>query len=371
MIVPLQKDADIGPSSNIPPEIQLTLDTAVQQQWNITQSLIMEFATEKRQEFKSWREQARRQASMIARVAESTSRSSDSTSTPALTIATTIPKTTAQNIELFQKSPVTQYSHPGESPLAAASLTRSHSERPSSSPPLSKTTPPLIPLSSSLKSPGSSNFSKPVKRVMFQDPPDEEVHSDIDEAHVDDLNVSASLSAEPTISVDGKSIIEVKLTLDVLFDFDESIPGIPLESDVTEPSISHSSSSAQPVRSPSCTLPLSRFRRRSVEKYELPGGDEDPVDPPNIPSKLNGFQTEDAVGDNLSTSSSKPIAITPPPRSFLAKGLGIDEDEDEGGMKGHIERISLKNTRRGSISGFADQGMLWDIPGDYYRSVPS
>jgi hypothetical protein len=148
---------------------------------------------------------------------------------------------------------------------------------------------------------------------------------------------------------------------------------MPSESDVTAPrSPSQSSSSTQSVRSPSFAPPLSPFRRRSVEKYKLPSGDEDPLDASNIPSKLNGFQVEDDIGDNSSTSSStKAIAITPPPRSFLSEGLGVDEDEDEGGMKGHIERMSLKNTRSGPKRGFADQKMLWDIPGDYYRSVPS
>lgn len=50
----------------------------------------------------------------------------------------------------------------------------------------------------------------------------------------------------------------------------------------------------------------------------------------------------------------------------------MEDEEDEGGMKGLIERISLKNTQSGrnKIS-FADQKLLWDIPGDYYRSVPS
>jgi hypothetical protein len=215
MVIPSGDDADTGLLPNIPPEIQLTLDSAIQQRWNMTQSLIMEFATEKRQEFKSWRERARRQASTIARISESISSASipiSPSSKAALTIIAPS-KNEAQNIELFQKSPVTQYSHPGASPLAAASLTRSQSERPSSPPLPSKITTPPIPLSSSLKSPGSSNYSRPVKRVMFQDPPDEEVHSDIDEVHVDDANISAPLSVEPTISVDGNFIIKTTLTL--------------------------------------------------------------------------------------------------------------------------------------------------------------
>jgi hypothetical protein len=51
--------------------------------------------------------------------------------------------------------------------------------------------------------------------------------------------------------------------------------------------------------------------------------------------------------------------------------MRIEEDEDEGGMQAHIERMSLKNTRSASQGNFEDPRMLWDIPGDYYRSVPS
>ena len=158
-----------------------------------------------------------------------------------------------------------------------------------------------------------------------------------------------------------------------MFDFDETIPGISLESDTTgSPTASQASSPTQPTRSPLFAPPLSPFRRRSVEKYNLPGDDDDPFDDrPNFPRKANGVQIKDPEEDLSVLSSSKPIAITPPSRSFLAEGLGVDEDEDEGGMKGLIERISLKNTHSGPKSSFADQRMLWDIPGDYYRSIPS
>jgi hypothetical protein len=159
------------------------------------------------------------------------------------------------------------------------------------------------------------------------------------------------------------------LIVDELFDFDETIPSIGLELDMNGvKELSQASSPGQTARSPLFVPPLSPFRRRSIEKYDLPGDDNDPFDELlNIPSRTNGVQFKD---DLPSLSSSKPIAITPPPRSLLAKHLGVDEDEDEGGMKGLIERISLKNTRSGLKSSFSDQRMLWDIPGDYYRSVP-
>ena len=159
------------------------------------------------------------------------------------------------------------------------------------------------------------------------------------------------------------------LIVDELFDFDETIPSIGLELDVNGlREVSQASPPAQPARSPIFNPPLSPFRRRSIEKYDLPGDDNDPFDELlNIPTKTNGVPFKH---DLPVLPSSKPIAITPPPRSFLAKHLGVDEDEDEGGMKGLIERISLQNTRSGLKSSFSDQRMLWDIPGDYYRSVP-
>ena len=145
-----------------------------------------------------------------------------------------------------------------------------------------------------------------------------------------------------------------------------------MESDATgSPTSLQTSSPTQPTRSPLFAPPLSPFRRRSVEKYDLPGDDDPFDDRPTFPTKANGVQSKDPEEDLTVLSSSKPIAITPPSRSFLEEGLGVDEDEDEGGMKGLIERISLKNTRSGLKSSFADQRMLWDIPGDYYRSVPS
>ena len=104
---------------------------------------------------------------------------------------------------------------------------------------------------------------------------------------------------------------------------------------------------------------------RTVEKYDLPGGnDEDPFE--EIPVSPNGVPI---ITDEL--SASKPIAITPPSRSFLSEGLGADDEDEVGGMKELIERISLKNTRSGKKSSFADQTLLWDIPGDFYRSVRS
>jgi len=144
-----------------------------------------------------------------------------------------------------------------------------------------------------------------------------------------------------------------------------------LESDTTvSPSSSQGSSPAPPIHSPLFAPPLSPFRRRSVEKYDLPGGDEDLFNDPSIIKQPNGVRLDES--EELAPSSfSKPIAITPPSRSFLSEGLGVDEDDDEGGMKGLIERISLKKTRTLSNGHLEDQRMLWDIPGDYYRSVPS
>jgi len=139
-----------------------------------------------------------------------------------------------------------------------------------------------------------------------------------------------------------------------------------LESDTTvSPSSSQGSSPAPPIHSPLFTP----FRRRSIEKYDLPGGDgEDPFDDHSIIKRPNGVNESEELPPS---SFSKPIAITPPSRSFLSEGLGVDEDDDEGGMKGLIERISLKKTRSLSKGHLEDQRMLWDIPGDYYRSVPS
>ena len=146
-----------------------------------------------------------------------------------------------------------------------------------------------------------------------------------------------------------------------------------LESDTTvsQSSSSQGSSPAPPVHSPLFAPPLSPFRRRSVEKYDLPDDDEEgPFDDPRTINQPNGVRFKES--DELPPSSfSKPIAITPPSRSFLSEGLGVDEEDDEGGIKGLIERISLKNTQSLSKGRLEDQRMLWDIPGDYYRSVPS
>ena len=207
MVIPPINNSDDSVATDFPPEIQLTLDTATQRQRNVTQSQIAEFRTEKQQEFKSWREQARKQATIIARIAETAAKTTSPVFNPPVTITSNQPKMTINGSELFPKSPVTQYAHPGASPLAAASLTRSQSEQPSApSPPLAKITPPPIPLSSSLKSPASGSMSKPVKRVMFQEPPDDEVHSDVEEeTQIDEIDVPAPPAGQPIISVDGTS----------------------------------------------------------------------------------------------------------------------------------------------------------------------
>ena len=368
MVIPNQ-DSDESLSAEVPPEIQQTLDSAIQRQRNIIQSQINDFTTQKRQEFKLWQDEARKQATIIARIATPGFGFSHPSLRGTLSIPLA-PKSTAQTTELFQKSPVSQYSHPSASPLAAASLSRSQSEQPlSTSPPLSKITPPPIPLSSSLKSPGSSNLPKPVKRVMFQVPQDEEAPSEAEEPQIDEIEIPSPPAVELTISVDGTAPLKMCANIDELFDFDETIPTSAAELEST-PSRSSSQSSYpnQSSGSPPFGPPLSPFRRRTIEKYHLPGDEDDVFEEPSNLPKSNGVDHEDDV---LSSSSSKPIAITPPSKSFLAEGLGVEEDDDEGGMKGLIERISLKNTRSGLKTSFADQRMLWDIPGDYYRSVPS
>ena len=60
--------------TEFPPEVELTLEAAVQRQRHVTQNQITDFTTEKQQEFKSWRDQARKQAKMIAKVAETVSK---------------------------------------------------------------------------------------------------------------------------------------------------------------------------------------------------------------------------------------------------------------------------------------------------------
>jgi hypothetical protein len=147
---------------------------------------------------------------------------------------------------------------------------------------------------------------------------------------------------------------------------------VEVDSELTIPDSSFPLLPSQPVRSPLFVPPLSPFRRRSVEKYDLPDDEEEYFDePPDPPDSNDTHQSPEEEDELPALSSSKPIAITPPSRSFLAAGLGLDESEDDGGMKGLIERISLKNTRSGTKNSFADQKALWDIPGDYYRSVTS
>ena len=211
MVLPavnMQDDA----SADLPPEVQHTLESAVQRQRAITQSQIAEFTSEKKQEFKHWREQARNQAQIIAKLAETVSPAGSSSSlSTSKDSATPLPippisnSSVKQASGLFQKSPVIQHAHPGASPLAAASLTRSQSARASTpSPPPAKVFTPPVPLSSSLKSPSSTNYSKPVKRVMFQEPPDMEVQSDTEEElPAVAIDIPASLDIEPVISVDG------------------------------------------------------------------------------------------------------------------------------------------------------------------------
>lgn len=209
MVIPTINNSDDSGPTDFPPEIQLILDTAVQRQRNVTQAQIAEFRTAKQEEFKSWREQARKQAIIIARIAETAAKTTLPTFNPPVTITSNQAKMIPNGSELFPKSPVSQYAHPGASPLAVASLTRSRSEQPPApSPPLAKITPPPIPLSSSLKSPASASTSKPVKRVMFQDPPDDELHSDVEETQIDETSVPAPPNGEPTISVDGASQLE-------------------------------------------------------------------------------------------------------------------------------------------------------------------
>lgn len=212
MVLPPTKDADADATTTYPPQIQETLDSAVERQKNLMQAQINEFTATKKQEFKTWREEARNQARLLANIAVSSFKPPSPSLTPSAAVRINSPSQSIpnpQNSELFQKSPVSQYSHPGASPLAAASLTRSFQERPvlPPSPPQKEKTPP-IPLSSSLKSPGSSNYSKPVKRVMFQDPPDDEAHSDADDEDVfeeasEEPDIPSMSNSDATISVDG------------------------------------------------------------------------------------------------------------------------------------------------------------------------
>jgi hypothetical protein len=370
MVVPSTKEVDDDATPEYPPQIQETLESAVLRRKATIQTQITDFTAEKRQEFKSWRDQARKQAKIIATVASSSSKPPPPSPIPntALVMPATRP-VTSPNKELFQKSPLSSYSHPGASPLAAASLTRSYSEQKPlpPSPPLHKITPPPIPLSSSLKSPGNHSFGKPVKRVMFQDPPDDTAQSDIEE-EIQETPIPTLPPSSATISVDGifhpLSSILICL-LDELFDFDETIPSVAIDPQI--PLSNPISPSSQPVKSPLFAPPLSPFRRRSIEKYTLPDEEEYEDDE----DLFDGAVATEPSPPEISSSYSKPIAITPPSRSFLADGLGVDEDDEDGGMKGLIERISLKNNQTKGKKRFSEQRMLWDIPGDFYRSVPS
>jgi len=214
VVLPPAKDVgDDAAAPNYPPQIQEALESAVEQQRNAIQQQINDFTATKKQEFIAWRETARIQAKELAAVAASTVKAPSSSLTPSAAVpinSPVQPKPPPQNSVLFQKSPVPQYSHPGASPLAAASLTQSFPNRPliPPSPPTKEKTPP-IPLSSSLKSPGSANYSKPVKRVMFQDPPDEAQSDaedeDLFEEESQHPEIPSLTNSDATISVDGIS----------------------------------------------------------------------------------------------------------------------------------------------------------------------
>lgn len=357
-----------------PRQVQDILESAIPRQRAAVQAEILEFTRRKKEEFRTWLDQVRKEADALAGIVPTPPLE---TSPASVEQAISISRPDAQtNSDLFQKSPIGQYTHPGASPLAAASLTPSFSDPLKTPSPPSKITLPPVPLSSSLKSPGSLNQSKTVKRVMFQDLPDEAPSDADDEIPIREVSAPDISPREPIISVDGnvKSCETSDRILDEVFDFDETIPVIETDSDHQDSSPSPSSLT-QPVRSPLFAPPLSPFRRRSIEKYDLSGGeDEDPFDDPQNQSAIaNGItvKQDERTEDVPLSSSSKPIAITPPSRSFLAKGLGMEEDDDDRGMEGLIERVSLKNTRSGRKGDFADQKLLSDIPGDYYRSITS
>jgi hypothetical protein len=203
MVIPPMKDFDDAVAGDYPSQIQHLLDSAIQRQRHQMDAQVADFTAKKKQEFKSWRAQAREHARAIAKLAVPSKRSPQTSPKSGVTINTPKQATRSSGSELFEKSPVVSYSHPGASPLAAASSTRSVPDRPATpSPPPVKVVPPPIPLSSSLKSPGSSNFAKPIKRVMFQDPPEDEIPSDVDyTAH--DTSQPIIPSTESAISVDG------------------------------------------------------------------------------------------------------------------------------------------------------------------------
>jgi hypothetical protein len=165
--------------------------------------------------------------------------------------------------------------------------------------------------------------------------------------------------------------MRANLIIDELFDFDETIPTLeePESHSIPLPSIE------QPIQSPRFAPPLSPFRRRSVEKYDLhdlPTNDSSHLSHANGVNIVRKSEREDQYPE---LGSSKPIAITPPPRSYIgvtpprhshiAHGLGIDDESEEEGMKEFIGKLHGK----GSES--YEESLLWDIPGDYYRSLSS
>jgi hypothetical protein len=202
MVIPPMTGFDEGVAGDYPSQVQHALDSALQRQRHHVEAEIADFTAARKQEFKSWRDQARRQARAIARLADM-SRKTPPTPPKSLTMNQSLTPVKLPGAELFEKSPVIHYSHPGASPLAAASLTRSMSDVAApATPPTTKVVLPSIPLSSSLKSPGSSNYSKPAKRVMFQDPLSDEVQSDVDDI-LEIVDIPTLPTPERGISVDG------------------------------------------------------------------------------------------------------------------------------------------------------------------------
>src|SRR5947207_12544178 len=113
MVIPAVNIQDEGTTEDFPPEIQFTLESAVQRKRHVTQTKITDFTTEKRQEFKSWRDETRKQAKIIAKVAETVSIKPSRSAAPASKVALSIPSIpsgeTTQASDLFPKSPVTQH----------------------------------------------------------------------------------------------------------------------------------------------------------------------------------------------------------------------------------------------------------------------
>jgi hypothetical protein len=365
MVIP-SSAAESAAKSYYPPQIQELVESATLRQRSAVHAEIVEFTKRKKEEFRIWRDQVRSQAQVIANLVSAPNNlQKQSASETAGFPITTFKATTVleNNVDMFPKTPVSVFSPHGPSPFAAAScLVRSRSDEPTP-PQRAKIVPPppsvSVPLSSSLKSPSSSNYPKPVKRVMFQDPVDVEPQSEIEDEFIS--------SAEPAIVVDGTSLSYRIIIVDELFDFDETIP-------TPEPAFSqkpHSSTPSVAVDQRTMAAPVTRFRRRSVEKYQLPE-EEDVIDEQTTsrPTSNRVQNRGTAIPHAWSVSSSKPIAITPPARSFLdGLGIGDDEDVEMPTMKGYIERSSLKNAR--SLKSNYMETRLWDIPGDYYRSVPS